>query len=86
MIRIPDNLMQQIIEHCRINGIAMAEIGSNDGTVSMLLFGNGNITPDEASIIAAHMLLTGVLSRGFAEDNQKQAELEKQSIRKENLN
>lgn len=74
MTELPKSIVDQILLHCEINGIAMASVGSKNGAVFMLLFGERELTPDEASIIAAHMLLTGVLSRKFAEDNQKRAE------------
>jgi len=86
VINIPDDIMQQIIEYCRINEIAIATVGNPEVGVSMILFGERSLSPDEASIIAAHMLLTGVLTREFDERNRKLVEKEKIPIPKENLN
>jgi len=84
MIIFSEELLQKIIMYCQENDIAMAQLGNNH--VTMFLFGPKDMTPNEASVIAAHVLLTGVLSGRFQEDNQQRAEREDESRTKEKVN
>ena len=85
MITIPDDILERIVAHCLEHSIAMAQIGTKSGDVTMLLFARRDMTPTEASIIAAHMLLTGIVSGEIVESNIKHIENETK-IPKVNLN
>ena len=61
----------------------MAQIGT--GHVTIILMANKELSPNHASIIASHMLLTGVLTGGFEEDNKERAEQERGPISKDKL-
>lgn len=77
IIRIPDEILQRLVMYCQANDVAMAQIGSDEFGVQMILLGQRGMSPDQAAIIAAHMLLNGIVTGGFTEDNAKKKEEEK---------
>jgi len=85
-LRPPDNILQMLTIYCEVNNIAMAMIGSDEAGVCMILFGNRNLSPDQASIMAADILLQGIISGRFYQDNETLIEQQKKPTPKENLN
>lgn len=82
MFVLPEDIMQRLIMHCQKNDIGLAQIGTE--RVTIIIMGRRDLSPDQASIMACHLLLSGVLSGGFAEDNRKRIEDEEQSSAKVN--
>lgn len=65
--------------HCEANDIGMAMIGSEEVGVCLVILGKREFHPDYVSIACAHMLLEGILSGGFSNDNKAAAEAEKEA-------
>lgn len=59
-IKIPNAICEQIIEFCNGSGLGFAEIAAPNFTV--LIMGPAEMSSDNVSLYAAHLLLTGVLS------------------------
>ena len=72
-MQLPPELMERLVMWCRENEIGMAQIGNNEAGVMMIVMGRKEHSPNTVSIVAAHMLLTGVLSGEFAADNAERA-------------
>ena len=81
-LKPPDRILEMIQFHCEANDIAMAMIGSDEAGVCMILFGNRDMSPDQASIMAAAILLNGVVSGGFHKGNEELIEQRKKPIPK----
>ena len=85
-LKPPDNILQMLQFHCEANDIALAMIGSDEAGVCMILFGNRNLSPDQASVMAAAILLQGVISGGFHQHNEDKLKQDETPMPKENLN
>ncbi len=70
MIPIPDNIIMQLRMHCEANGLAMAQVGSDELEVTLLLLGSADMHPNDASIHAAHLLLNGVVTGALTNSNE----------------
>lgn len=81
MIQVPDDILQQLIAYCQENDIAMATVGVKNDNLTLLIMARKTLTPDQASIIAAHMLLSGVISGGFTEDNLQRSDQEEKAAK-----
>ena len=86
-LRLPDRIMQQIQIHCEAEGIAMALIGSDSAGVCMIMLGDQvKLSADQASIIGAHLLLEGVITGVFMQNNEQMLDEQGKPTPKENLN
>ncbi len=85
-LKPPDKLLEMIQLHCEANNIAMAMIGSDQAGVCMILFGDRDFSPDQASVIAAEILLHGVTSGGFHRQNKEMVEQQAEPIGKDRIN
>lgn len=84
-MKIPDDILQRLVMYCQEQEIGIAQIGHEEAGVCMIIMGRKDMSPNEVSIVCAHMLLTGVLSGGFQDDNIERAENEG-SLPKTSLN
>ena len=64
----------------------MATVGVKNDNLTLIIMARRTLSPDQASIIAAHMLLSGVISGGFTEDNLQRSEEEEKKAAKAILN
>lgn len=83
-MKIPDDILQRLVMYCQEQEIGIAQIEHEEAGVCMIIMGRKDMSPNEVSIVCAHMLLTGVLSGGFQDDNIKRAK-EEENISKDKL-
>lgn len=88
VLRLPDNIMQQIQMYCESERIALAMMGSESMGVHILLLGDQEAENgiDRACVIAASILLNGVISGQWHQGNEELREHMDKPIPKENLN
>lgn len=74
--------------HCEAEGIALALMGSDEAGVSVILLGDqdGNLGIDRACVVAAHIMLGGIITGAWHERNEEQLKEIDKPIPKENLN
>jgi hypothetical protein len=64
----PRELIEKLAMWCRENGLAMALLGGRN--IHLILMATDESYPDDAAIVAAHLLLSGVIDGKFREENQ----------------
>lgn len=80
-IRIPENIIQQIIFWAESEGLGVSQLGNED--VCLLSIGRSELGANTASLIAAHILIGGVLSDAWNAANE--AALENSTVPKEKM-
>lgn len=86
-VKPSEALLHQLSGYCEAEEIALAMLGSDDIGVCILVLGDpAKVSVNEASVIAAHMLLSGVVSGKFVEENDQKVEEETKTIPKEIMN
>lgn len=79
--------MQQIQIYCESEKIALALIGSDSAGVCMLMLGDQErLSVDQASILAANILLEGVINGTWNRENTELTDKVNETISKESLN
>lgn len=68
-ITIPPNLMEQLTFFCDTHDLGLAEIGNQ--SYRILLLAENTLSPDQAAILAAHGLLTGVINGVTGKSNRE---------------
>jgi len=71
-MRFPPELLKQIADFCTENKIGVAHLYQSEADVTIILAGPKDYHPDQISIVAAHMLLTGVVSNAVKITNEIQ--------------
>ena len=74
-MRIPDEIIKKLITFCEENEIGLAALYNTDG-ISVIVAGPRTFTPDQIGIIAANMLLTGIITGGITASNDDKEKTE----------
>lgn len=83
---LPKELVDQISMICESNGYGLALLGDRDNGVHMIMIGNGQLSPDEAAVYMAHVLLTSVVHGHAREANQALLERQEEGTDKTKVN
>lgn len=67
-IEIPDDIVERLKFFCEKQNLGMASIGYKD-TLYVIIIGARELGPDQASLLASHILIGGVLTNQFNDMN-----------------
>lgn len=68
---LPPEILQQLVFFCEANNIGFAQIGNTDKGMMLYILGSQMLGPNEVAIIAADMLLQGVIGGYFYDSNEE---------------
>lgn len=84
---IPKELVDQISMSCEANGYGLMLLGDNNNGIHMILMGDGRMSPDEACVYMAYVLLERTVSGAAAHMNEElKRKLEEASVDKTKVN
>lgn len=85
-VKPSDKLLEMLTMECKARNIGMAVIGSDEMGVCVVLLGDRDLSPDQASVMAADILLQGIITRTFTAANQEENESQEEPTPKDKVN
>lgn len=62
MVPFPDELVQQIRFWCEANKVGLCQVTNPHNGLTLFLMGPQSMGPNEAALLAAHILIEGVIT------------------------